>query len=119
MNILVVDDDRDPCEMLSQYFEHHGCTVYSAGDALQAMDALERHPVGMVLTDFQMPHLDGIAFTRMLKADARFRDIPVLMMSGLLDPGSSERGLRQGVAMVLRKPLELGQLLSLVRFAAA
>jgi len=118
MDILIVDDDHDLCEMLSQYFEHHGCTVYPASDALQAIDVLERHRVGMVLTDFQMPHLDGIAFTKVLKGDARFRHIPVLMMSGFLDAAGIDRGLRGGVAMVLRKPVDLGQLLALVRFAS-
>jgi two-component system, chemotaxis family, chemotaxis protein CheY len=118
MNILVVDDDHDLCEMLSQFFEHHGCTVHSASDALQAIDILERHPVGLVLTDFQMPHLDGIAFTKVLKGDARFRHIPVLMMSGFLDATGCERGLRQGVAMILPKPVDMNQLLSIVRFAA-
>jgi len=118
MNILVVDDDHDLCEMLAQFFEHHGCTVYLASDALQAIDVLERHPVGMVLTDFQMPRLDGIAFTKVLKGDARFRHLPVLMMSGFLDAAGIDRGLRDGVAMVLRKPVDLGQLLALVRFAS-
>lgn len=118
MNILVVDDDRDVCEMLAQFFEHHGCTVYPAGDALQAIDVLERLPVQLVLTDFQLPHLDGIAFTRVLKGDPRFRHLPVLMMSGFLDVAGCERGLRNGVAWMLPKPVDLDQLLALVRFAA-
>jgi two-component system, chemotaxis family, chemotaxis protein CheY len=118
MNMLVVDDDHDLCVMLSRYFAGHGCTVYPAGDALQAMDVLERVPVDLVLTDLRMPHQDGIAFTRTLKADARFRHIPVLMMSASEDPESLDRGLRQGVALMLPKPLDLGQLLALVRFAA-
>ena len=117
MNILVVDDDLELCTMLSRFLEMHGYTVYSAADALQALDILERNQVGMVITDYMMPHMDGIRFTEMLKAEPRFQAIPVLMMTGRTDEGLTERGLRKGVALTLFKPLDLGQLLTLVRFA--
>ncbi|MFP2904254.1 response regulator [Pyxidicoccus sp. 3LFB2] len=117
MNILVVDDDLELCTMLSRFLEMHGYTVYSAADALQALDILERNQVGMVITDYLMPHMDGIRFTEMLKAEPRFQAIPVLMMTGSHDEGITERGLRKGVALTLHKPLDMGQLLTLVRFA--
>jgi CheY-like chemotaxis protein len=117
VNILVVDDDLELCTMLSRFLEMHGYTVYSAADALQALDILERNQVGMVITDYLMPHLDGIHFTEMLKADPRFQSIPVLLMTGAPDEGVTDRGLRKGVALTLRKPLDMGQLLNLVRFA--
>ncbi|MFP2931398.1 response regulator [Pyxidicoccus sp. 3LG] len=117
MNILVVDDDLELCTMLSRFLEMHGFTVYSAADALQALDILERNQVGMVITDYIMPHLDGIAFTEMLKADPRFQTIPVLLMTASTDEGITDRGLRKGVALTLHKPLDMGQLLTLVRFA--
>jgi DNA-binding response OmpR family regulator len=117
VNILVVDDDLELCTMLSRFLEMHGYTVYSAADALQALDILERNQVGMVITDYMMPHMDGIRFTEMLKAEPRFQAVPVLMMTGRTDEGITERGLRKGVALTLHKPLDLGQLLTLVRFA--
>ncbi|GMU01396.1 hypothetical protein KH5H1_55160 [Corallococcus caeni] len=117
MNILVVDDDYELCTMLSRYLEMHGYTVFSASDALQALDIMERHPVGLVITDYLMPHLDGIHFTEMLKADPRFQNISVLMMTASNDANISDRGLRKGVAITLQKPLDMGQLLNLVRFA--
>jgi two-component system chemotaxis response regulator CheY len=84
---------------------------------LQALDILERNQVGMVITDYLMPHLDGIHFTEMLKADPRFQAVPVLLMTGSTEEGITDRGLRKGVALTLRKPLDMGQLLTLVRFA--
>jgi DNA-binding response OmpR family regulator len=53
----------------------------------------------------------------MLKAEPRFQAVPVLMMTGRTDEGITERGLRKGVALTLHKPLDLGQLLTLVRVA--
>jgi CheY-like chemotaxis protein len=117
VNILVVDDDVNLCTGLSHYLEGHGYTVYSAGDALQALDVLERQPIGLVITDYMMPHLDGIRFTEMLKADPRFQAIPVLLITASPDANVSDRGLRKGVALTLQKPVDLGQLLNLVRFA--
>ena len=117
MNILVVDDDTELCTMLSRFLEMHGYTVYSAADALQALDILERNQVGMVITDYLMPHVDGIHFTEMLKADPRWRHVPVLLMTGSTDDNVTDKGMRKGVALTLHKPLDMGQLLNLVRFA--
>ncbi len=117
MNILVVDDDLELCTTLSRFLERHGHTVYSAADALQALDVLERHSVGFIITDYLMPHLDGIHFTEMLKADPRWHKVPVLLMTGSTDASVHDKGLRKGVAMTLQKPVDMGQLLNLVRFA--
>ncbi|WP_224242886.1 response regulator [Hyalangium gracile] len=117
MNILVVDDDLNLCSSLSHFLEGHGFTVYSAGDALQALDVLERERIELIITDYLMPHLDGIRFTEMLKADPRFQSIPVLLITASVDDSITDRGMRKGVAMTLQKPVDMGQLLNLVRFA--
>ena len=117
MNLLVVDDDLTLCSSLSHFLERHGYTVYSAGDALQALDVMEREPIHLIITDYLMPHLDGIRFTEILKADPRFQSIPVLLVTASLDDAISAKGLRKGVAMTLHKPVDVGQLLNLVRFA--
>jgi len=117
VNILVVDDDLELCTSLSRFLERHGYTVYSAADALQALDVLDRHTVGLIITDYLMPHMDGIHFTEMLKADPRWQSVPVLLMTGSTDDSITDKGLRKGVALTLHKPLDMGQLLNLVRFA--
>jgi CheY-like chemotaxis protein len=117
VKILVVDDDVHLCTGLSLYLEEHGYTVFSAADALQALDILEREQIGLVITDYMMPHVDGIRFTEMLKADPRFQAIPVLLITASLDANVTDKGLRKGVAMTLQKPVDMGQLLNLVRFA--
>lgn len=117
MNILVVDDDWNLCTGLSHFLERQGYMVYSAADALQALDVLERQPISLVITDYLMPHVDGIRFTEMLKADPRFQSIPVLLITASADDSVTDKGLRKGVAMTLQKPVDMGQLLNLVRFA--
>lgn len=117
VNILVVDDDLSLCSSLSQFLERNGYTVHSAGDALQALDIMERHGIELIITDYLMPHVDGIRFTEMLKADPRFQSIPVLLITASPDLATTDKGLRRGVAMMLQKPVDMGQLLNLVRFA--
>ncbi|MDY7232607.1 response regulator [Hyalangium rubrum] len=117
MNILVVDDDWNLCTGLSHFLERQGYTVYSAADALQALDVLEREPIGLVITDYLMPHVDGIRFTEMLKADERFKSIPVLLITASVDGTVTDQGMRKGVALTLQKPVDMSQLLNLVRFA--
>jgi two-component system chemotaxis response regulator CheY len=117
VNILVVDDDLTLCTGLSRFLERNGYTVYSAADALQALDVLERQPAGLIITDYLMPHVDGIRFTEMLKANPRFEPIPVLLITACVDGSITDRGMRKGVALTLQKPVDMGQLLNLVRFA--
>lgn len=117
MNLLVVDDDADMCRLLSRYLEKHGFRVFSAGDALQALDVLGREQIQMVLTDLHMPYIDGIGFTEQLKADPRYKDVPVILITAHPSDEVVEKGLRKGVAMTLSKPIDFERLLTLVRFA--
>ncbi|MCI0573060.1 MAG: response regulator [Myxococcaceae bacterium] len=117
MNILVVDDDLELCTLLSRFLEKHGYKVHSAGDALQALDILERFPIGLVLTDFMMPHMDGIHFTETLRSDPRHEQTPVILLTAFSSDELAERGMRRGVALTLEKPVDFDRLLTLVRFA--
>lgn len=118
MNILVVDDDHDLCAMLSRFLEKNGYRVYSAQDALQALDVLGRETIHLVITDYQMPHMDGIRFTETIRKDRRYKDLSVIMMTAHPNPDEiSDKGLRKGVAMLLSKPIDFQRLLVLVGFA--
>lgn len=103
--------------MLSRFLEKHGYTVHSAGDALQALDILERTRVGLIITDYMMPHMDGIHFAELLKQDPRTKDVPVILVTAHPADEIAEKSLRKGVAMTLEKPVDFNRLLTLVKFA--
>jgi CheY-like chemotaxis protein len=117
VKILVVDDDLELCRMLSRFLEKHGYQVYSAQDALQALDVLGREDIGLVITDLMMPHMNGITFTEMLRQDPRHKDVPIILVTAYPENQLVELGLRKGVAMTLGKPIDFERLLTLVRFA--
>ena len=117
MDILVVDDDLDMCRMLSRYLEKQGYRVHSAGDALQALDVLARETIGLVITDYNMPHMNGIGFTEQLRADPRYKGIPVIMCTADSLEELGDQAMRKGISMTLPKPIDFDRLLTLVKFA--
>jgi CheY-like chemotaxis protein len=117
VRILVVDDDLELNKLLSRYLERHGYQVSSAGDALQALDTLERERIDFVITDLMMPMLDGLAFLERLRADPRRKDLPVVFITAYPSDRKMEESLRKGAAFCLAKPVDFDRLLTIIRFA--
>jgi two-component system, chemotaxis family, chemotaxis protein CheY len=118
VKILIVDDDSELNQLLSRFLERHGYEVHSAGDALQALELLERVPdVGLVVTDLHMPHLDGMSFLQALQADPRRKGLPIVVITAYADDEQAELSMRRGAAFFLPKPVDFDHLLSLIKFA--
>ena len=117
MKILIVDDDEDLNLMLTRFLEKHGYEVSSSGDALQAMDALERVQPDLVIADLMMPVVDGIVFLEMIKADPKRKNLPVILITAYPDPKKADLSLRKGAAFFLSKPIDFNQLLAIIKFA--
>jgi CheY-like chemotaxis protein len=117
VKILVVDDDQDLCRLLSRFLEKHGFQVISAGDALQALDAVEREQVDFVICDLMMPVVDGLVFLDMLKSDPRRSNLPVVLITAHPDQKKADLSMRKGAAFFLHKPIDFNRLLAIIRFA--
>ena len=97
--VLVVDDTSDTLDIYSLYLTGRGFKVPTARDAFGGIDAARRHQPDVIVMDLSMPGLDGIAATRLLKADPRTAHIPVLILTaypfqavegGALEAGADE-----------------------------
>ncbi len=118
MKILIVDDDPELNLMLTRRLEREGYEVHSAGDALQALDLMERvADVGMIITDLMMPYIDGLQLLDRLRADERFKSLPVIMTTAHPDDAKADQSLRKGAAFFLPKPIDFDRLLAIVKFA--
>jgi two-component system, NtrC family, sensor kinase len=107
VTVLVVDDDPVNCafvkEVLAQVDPEY--TIRTALSAQDAWDDILLVAPDVVLLDVMMPGLDGFEFCRRLKQEAAFKNIPVLMITGLDEPEQKLKGFRSGAVDCITKPL--------------
>jgi DNA-binding NarL/FixJ family response regulator len=112
--ILVVDDTPESLRFLTTTLEHAGMIVLIAIDGLAALELLEHVTPDLVLMDAVMPGLDGFKTTRRIKADSRFRHLPVIFMTGLTETEHVVHGLEAGGVDYVHKPIVVDELLARV-----
>ena len=110
--ILVVEDDPALREALTDTLEMAGYRAIAAGDAEHALVCLENNVPGLILTDVQMPGMDGHALLRALKAG--HPEIPVILMTAYSQIDRAVQAMRDGAADYLPKPFEPGSLLATI-----
>lgn len=103
VSILVVDDSVTTRTLEKSILEAAGFAVAVATDGLEALAALQREHVDIVVSDVDMPRLDGFELTRRIKADPRTRDLPVVLVTRLESSEQQEQGLDAGADAYLLK----------------
>jgi two-component system chemotaxis sensor kinase CheA len=94
--ILIVDDALTVRELQRSILERADFSVRVAADGLQALSLLGEEPSDLVLTDIEMPHMDGFALTEAIRSDGELANIPVLILSSRSDEKDRQRGLDVG-----------------------
>jgi len=113
--ILVVDDSEPNVRLLSDLLSPHGFGITTAHDGISCLAAIERSRPDVVLLDIIMPGMDGYSICRRLRADERYRMLPVVLVTSL-DPNQERvRGLEAGADDFLSKPINPPELLARVR----
>lgn len=114
-SILVVDDSPTVRKLLTMMLSQGGYEVSSAVDGLDAVQAIASHVPQLIITDINMPRLDGYKLCKLVTRNARTRHIPVVMISaGIID---RLRGKLAGCSGYLAKPITPGSLNAVVEFA--
>jgi two-component system chemotaxis sensor kinase CheA len=114
--ILVVDDSITSRSLERSILEAHGYRVRVAVDGVEALELLHVEKPDLIITDIQMPRLDGFGLVETLKADTRFKGIPVIIVSSLERPEDQERGLLLGAdAYVVKRKFDQTELLDAIR----
>lgn len=104
--ILVVDDNAANRDMLSRRLEREGCWVDTAGNGLEALDKLRSGSFDLVLLDIVMPELDGFAVLQRIRAEPRWKEVAVIMISALDEIKSVVRCIEMGAEDYLPKPFD-------------
>ena len=116
--ILLVDDDETLRKTLSAFLARVGLgTPAQASNGVEALSSLSALPADLIITDCQMPMMDGISFVRALRSQGC--STPVIMLSGQGDPRLVQVALRAGVTQYLEKPLSPPALIDAIRQMAA
>ena len=114
--VLLVDDDMRNLFSLASLLSDRGVEVVEAENGLEAIARLGAEAgIDLVLMDIMMPQMDGYEAMRRIRADARFKDLPIIAMTAKAMPGDHQRCLEAGASDYLAKPIDTAQLLSLLR----
>lgn len=113
--ILVVDDSPTILNLLSLALKQQGYEVVTARDGLDAMEKGRQQPVSLIITDLNMPRLDGLAFIARWRDQEGSRRTPIIMLSTESQKHDRQAGLQRGADLYLVKPVTPAQLVEAVR----
>ncbi len=102
--IMVVDDSQTIRKFVSASLSIDGFKVITASDGIDALEKLPFEKVDVIITDLNMPEMDGYEFIRALQETPQYRTIPVIILSSMTDDRHKELGLRLGAHVYVEKP---------------
>jgi uncharacterized protein (TIGR02266 family) len=114
LDVLIVEDERVSREIAAQAFRARGDHVRTASDGLHGLAECLKHPPDVVLSDVQMPRMDGWQLVRLLRSRPSLCSIPILFLTHLWEESERLRGYKLGVDDFIAKPLGSEELLARV-----
>ncbi|RKJ96685.1 Hpt domain-containing protein [Alicycliphilus denitrificans] len=116
--VLVVDDSITVRRVTQRLLQREGYRVALAADGLQALERLQQERPAVVLSDIEMPRMDGFDLARNIRGDAALRDLPIIMITSRIAQKHRDHAAQLGVNHYLGKPYSDEELMSLVRHYA-
>jgi len=116
--ILVVDDALTVRRVIQRLLQREGYRVALANDGVHALEILEQQRPLMVLSDIEMPRMDGFELARTIRARAEWTDLPIVMITSRIAQKHRDHAMALGVNHYLGKPYSEAQLLGLIRAQA-
>jgi two-component system chemotaxis response regulator CheY len=113
-HVLVVDDSRAIRELARGVLEGAGHTVSVANDGVEAMQQVRNDQFDLVLSDVNMPNMDGMSFVFKLRRLENYREVPVIMVTTESADSKKERARTNGANGWLQKPFDPERLIAAV-----
>ena len=117
--VLTVDDSRTMRDMLMLALKDAGYRVVQAEDGVHGLEVLQAESPDIVITDINMPRMDGFGFIEGMRADPANRSIPVLVLTTESDAAKKQRAREAGATGWIVKPFDPAKLVDAVRRVAA
>lgn len=115
LNILAVDDSRTMRDMVRLALGSAGMTVNTADDGVHGLEVLEGMAPDAIISDINMPRLDGFGFIRAVRAIERMRGVPILVLTTESAPELKARAREAGATGWIVKPFDPGKLVKTVQ----
>jgi two-component system aerobic respiration control protein ArcA len=113
--ILIIDDDRTFRELASMMLAAAGYAVETAEDAIVGGKALLSRSFDLIISDINMPYMNGLELASLLKDDAQTSSIPLILASSRMDPDTISRAVALRAADYMIKPVTVERLLETVK----
>jgi two-component system chemotaxis response regulator CheY len=113
VDVMIVDDSAAIRKILQRMLGQTGLPlgkITEAGDGLEALERLKTQPVQLILSDINMPNMDGIQLLSILKASADFKSVPVIMITTEGGEAKVMEAVQLGAAGYVRKPFTAAQI---------
>ena len=115
IRIMTVDDSASMRQMVSFTLRGAGYEVIEAVDGKDAIEKIEKNPIHMLITDINMPNLDGIGLVRRVRAHIAYRFIPIILLTTESQESKKQEGKAAGATGWVVKPFKPDQLLNVVK----
>ncbi|HJV24324.1 MAG TPA: response regulator [Aromatoleum sp.] len=109
--VLVIEDTPANMKLVTMLLEHAGYAVLQATDAVAGIELARAHHPQLILMDMQLPGMDGLEATRVLKTDAATRDIRIVALTAFAMKGDEQRMLNAGCDAYIAKPIQYKEFL--------
>lgn len=116
---LTVDDSKTIREMVAFTLKNEGFEVIEAEDGKHAISVLGGREVNLIITDLNMPNMDGLELIRNLRADPKYKFTPILMLTTEGDANKKQQGKDAGATGWIVKPFNPEKLIQVVNKVAA
>lgn len=114
LNILIVEDSPTQAISLKNILEKYECEIQLASDGVDALQKIQKQRPDIVISDIEMPRMNGYDFCRHVKADNALKSLPVILLTNLTDSMDVIRGIECGADSFLTKPCEINLLLTTI-----
>jgi CheY-like chemotaxis protein len=115
VKVLVVDDSVNTREIEKSILEAYGYQVTLAGDGVEALEKARKNKYDIVITDVEMPRMDGFTLTETLRGDAEYQDTPIMLLTSRDKEEDKRRGIQVGAnAYILKGDFEQSNLIATI-----
>lgn len=118
LKVAVIDDSQVMRDMVSYTLKQAGYSVMEAEDGQKALSLLDANKPDVVITDLNMPNMDGLTLIRELRAKEGYQGMPILMLTTEYDDAKKDAGREAGATGWIVKPFDPEKLISIIQKVA-